>query len=399
MEVKYQVFVSSTFEDLKEERKEVCQAILESHCIPAGMELFPASNKTQWDFIKRVIDESDFYLLVVAGKYGSIGTNDEGEKVSYTEMEFDYALNQDKPIIALICDNTDNLPKSKVETTRKRNNQLDRFREKVCSGRIVKKWHNKDDLRACVLVALNEMRIDTNATGWIKADFTVDRLSFNFLEQERERHKKIVSKKDKENSNLLSKLNEKEDMIKQISNLYESEIRKLNDEIASLIGQLKKANIVVMEREDLFIKIVELNFSYNRMDSHDLIADLSSQFDLQCDVCFFLSNYCKDSLCWEVTQNARRMLLEYNDMDSGQKIAFLNDIFISYEKFTGGDAYCIGETELSELLKYLFFLVSLNQSDSDNELIKSKTTQILYVFDRLIDDIWDAELCLSENDD
>ena len=30
---KYQVFVSSTFEDLKDERKEITQAILESNCI------------------------------------------------------------------------------------------------------------------------------------------------------------------------------------------------------------------------------------------------------------------------------------------------------------------------------------------------------------------------------
>lgn len=395
MVVKYQVFVSSTFEDLKEERKEVCQAILESHCIPAGMELFPASNKSQWDFIKHVIDESDFYLLIVAGKYGSIGINDEGQKVSYTEMEFDYAVNQDKPIIALVYADTDNLPKSKVETTQKRNNQLDQFRKKVCSGRIVKKWHNKDDLRACVLVAINEMRIDTSATGWIKADFTVDKLSLNYLEKEREKHKEIVLSKDKEYSILLSKLNEKENIIKQTSILHESEIRKLNDEIARLINQLKKANIVVMERENLFIKIVELNFSYNTIEDHDLISDLSSEFDLQCDMCFFLSNYCKDSLWREVTKNARRMLLEYNDMDSGQKIDFLEDIFISYEKFTGGDAYCIDKLELSELLQYLFFLVSLNQSDSNNELIKSKTTQIMYIFDRLIDDIWDAELAYN----
>lgn len=44
------------------------------------MELFPASNKSQWDFIKRVIDESDFYLVIIAGKYGSIGINDEKKK-------------------------------------------------------------------------------------------------------------------------------------------------------------------------------------------------------------------------------------------------------------------------------------------------------------------------------
>lgn len=399
MEVKYQVFVSSTFEDLKEERKEVCQAILESHCIPAGMELFPASNKTQWDFIKRIIDESDFYLLIVAGKYGSIGINDKGEKVSYTEMEFDYALNQDKPIIALIYADTDNLPKSKVETTKKRNAQLNRFREKVRSGRIIKKWHNKDDLRASVLIALNEMRIDTSATGWIKADFTVDKLSFNFLEQERKKHEEIVSSKNKDYGILLAKLNEAKIQIKQASASHELEIQDLNEEIASLINQLKKANINVVQREPLFFKIVELNFSYNTMEGHDLIADLSSQFDLYCDVRFFLSHYCKASMWWKVTQNARSMLMKYNNMDSRQKNSFLNEIFISYKKFAGDDAYCIGEPELFELFLYLFFFVSLNQSDSDNELIKSKTTQMLYIFDRLIDEIWNAELCLSENDD
>ena len=55
MEKIYQVVVSSTFEDLQEERKEVMQALLELDCMPAGMELFPASNDDQWTLIKRVI--------------------------------------------------------------------------------------------------------------------------------------------------------------------------------------------------------------------------------------------------------------------------------------------------------------------------------------------------------
>ena len=61
----YQVFVSSTFEDLQEERKEVMQALLELDCMPAGMELFPASNDDQWTLIKRVIDACDYYLLII----------------------------------------------------------------------------------------------------------------------------------------------------------------------------------------------------------------------------------------------------------------------------------------------------------------------------------------------
>ena len=68
MEKRYQVFVSSTFEDLKIERQEVMQALLELDCIPSGMELFPAADEDQWSLIKRVIDECDYYIVIIAGK-------------------------------------------------------------------------------------------------------------------------------------------------------------------------------------------------------------------------------------------------------------------------------------------------------------------------------------------
>lgn len=38
MEKKYQVFVSSTYEDLQEERKKVMEALLQMNCFPVGME-------------------------------------------------------------------------------------------------------------------------------------------------------------------------------------------------------------------------------------------------------------------------------------------------------------------------------------------------------------------------
>lgn len=61
---RYQVFVSSTYEDLKEERQHVIQALLETKCIPLGMELFPAASVEQWGLIKRVIDECDYYMVI-----------------------------------------------------------------------------------------------------------------------------------------------------------------------------------------------------------------------------------------------------------------------------------------------------------------------------------------------
>lgn len=61
MEKKYQIFISSTFTDLIDERQAAVEAILRAGHIPAGMELFTSTNKTQWDVIKKWINESDIY--------------------------------------------------------------------------------------------------------------------------------------------------------------------------------------------------------------------------------------------------------------------------------------------------------------------------------------------------
>ena len=65
MDKRYQVFVSSTYSDLKDERSKVIQTLTEQDCIPAGMELFPAADMEQFEFIKRIIDDCDYYILIV----------------------------------------------------------------------------------------------------------------------------------------------------------------------------------------------------------------------------------------------------------------------------------------------------------------------------------------------
>lgn len=88
MNKRYQVFVSSTFADLQAERQAVTQALLSLDHFPAGMELFPASDEDAWTLIQSVIDDSDYYVIVIGGRYGSV----DQEGVSYTEREFDYAV-------------------------------------------------------------------------------------------------------------------------------------------------------------------------------------------------------------------------------------------------------------------------------------------------------------------
>lgn len=127
MDKRYQVFISSTYADLQEERQEVIQALLELDCIPAGMELFPAASEDQWTLIKQVIDDCDYYMVIVAGRYGSIGP----DGLSYTEMEYRYALNAGKPIIGFVHRNPGALASNRCESTEEGKGKLSEFRDLV----------------------------------------------------------------------------------------------------------------------------------------------------------------------------------------------------------------------------------------------------------------------------
>lgn len=166
MEKRYQVFVSSTYVDLKEERQQVLQALMEMDCIPAGMELFPAADEEQWEFIKRIIDDCDYYLLIIGGKYGSLSK----EGISYTEMEYDYAVEQGIRIVALLHDDPDNLPGTKIEIDPDARRNLTQFKEKLSNGRLVKFWNRADQLAGLVALSLSKTIKMYPAIGWVRAD-------------------------------------------------------------------------------------------------------------------------------------------------------------------------------------------------------------------------------------
>lgn len=69
---KYQIFISSTYTDLIDERRLIIDALLKMDFIPAGMEMFVASNTEQFKVITKVIDLCDYYLLIIGKRYGTI---------------------------------------------------------------------------------------------------------------------------------------------------------------------------------------------------------------------------------------------------------------------------------------------------------------------------------------
>ncbi len=166
MDKRYQIFISSTFEDLKDERQSVLKAILELNHMPAGMELFPASDEEAWSLIKDVIDASDYYVLIIGGRYGSL----DEQGIGFTENEYDYAVSTDKPVVAFLHKNPNNLPREKTETDVDAWNRLVEFRAKVEKKHTCIYWKNAEELKSKVIVSLTSIFKRKPRAGWVKAD-------------------------------------------------------------------------------------------------------------------------------------------------------------------------------------------------------------------------------------
>ncbi|HHX8351863.1 DUF4062 domain-containing protein [Vibrio diabolicus] len=165
MEKKFQIFVSSTYEDLKDERDQVIKAILEMGHIPVGMEMFSAADEEQWKIIQRQIDESDYYVVIAAHKYGSIAA----DGVSYTEKEYDYAVKKSVPALGFVLADGANWPANQMESSTEKREALEQFKSKIKS-RIVNFWTTKDDLHAKVSISLMKSMQTTPRIGWVRAN-------------------------------------------------------------------------------------------------------------------------------------------------------------------------------------------------------------------------------------
>lgn len=195
MDKKYQIFVSSTFVDLKEERQAVLTAVQEADDIPSGMEMFPATDEEQFNFIKKVIDNCDYYVVIIAGKYGSLA--DDG--VSYTEKEYDYAVSKKIPVLAFVR-KEDAITERETDATKIQ--KLAHFKEKVQTGRIVRQWNTKQDLVYSVVISLNKEKSEHPAIGWVRANQVMSNENLVELSQLRKEVTDLREYKRKQESRL-----------------------------------------------------------------------------------------------------------------------------------------------------------------------------------------------------
>lgn len=167
MKRKLQIFVSSTYKDLIPERQAAVQAVLKAGHIPAGMELFTAGDESQWQTIKRWIEDSDAFMLILGSRYGSI---EPTSGLSYVECEYEYAISKEKPFFAVVIEQAEierRIKPGGQEIVEEFNPQLMKaFRDRVLT-RTSSFFSDCKDIKLAVHEAIGNIATRKDVRGWV----------------------------------------------------------------------------------------------------------------------------------------------------------------------------------------------------------------------------------------
>lgn len=143
---------------------------------PVQMESFPAADDGQFSFIKTLIDQCDYYVLVIGGRYGTVSA----DGLSYTHKEYRYAEEKGIPVLVIIHDDRGKIPVNKSEKSEDGRKKLDAFITEVTEDRIRTTWSNSDQLKLRVREALENAKATKPRVGWVRGDTVA---SFKVLEE------------------------------------------------------------------------------------------------------------------------------------------------------------------------------------------------------------------------
>jgi hypothetical protein len=307
---KLQVFVSSTYTDLRQERQAAVEAILSAGHIPAGMELFAAGDQSQMEVIKGWIDDSDVFLLILGGRYGSI---EPTSNKSYVELEYEYAQEKGKAFFAVVID--ENYLEDKVklhgsEMLEKENPQhLKKFCAKVLT-KLVRFFRDPRDIELSVHKTLSDFSKREELIGWIPGDQAVNS---GVVAEE-------IARLGKENAMLRERLSRMED--------------------ATFCGLTFEDMYQMLRNELIDLSIVERDFGKGRVD--ELESDVAVFKDSKPSLLHLLW-LCRDALASEYSLSEREELfdrlrgfglVEITGRSKGQPSVFsgvmLTPAFVSY---------------------------------------------------------------------
>ncbi|PNE04304.1 hypothetical protein A15D_00083 [Alcanivorax sp. MD8A] len=192
---RYQVFISATYPDMQGARQALMLPMIEHGMIPTGLDSAAADGNTLLPVIQKLIETSDYFILVVGGRYGHLSPMG----LSEIHREYIFAATKRKPIVAFIHDNPDMLEADQREATRDGQVRRDDFvrllEEKVPSFR----WTTEANLAELAHKVIPNLMREHRTPGWVRADQTglgggaeAESLKARISELEKEREESLA---------------------------------------------------------------------------------------------------------------------------------------------------------------------------------------------------------------
>lgn len=165
LEKRYQVFISATYPDGQQARQALMLPMLEHGMVPTGLENAASQGDTLSFLEQRLIEQSDYVVLILAGRYGSLSPMG----LSQIHREYVFATTKRKPVLAFIHDNPTLLPEADRETSREGQVRRDDFARLLESKVTCYRWNSLDALKEMAGRGLPQIMRQHPAIGWVRA--------------------------------------------------------------------------------------------------------------------------------------------------------------------------------------------------------------------------------------
>ena len=173
--MKYHIFIGSTLDDLKNERRDIPRIIMELGHIPVTAEPLDSSVRNYNKLLEKTIEECDYFVAVVAYKYAP-----KGSKSSPLDTECKIAQKKNIPVLALIIDEKARWKAAKKEKEAGLVTKLNDFKKRLSAGPC-DTWLNPSELNLKIQSLLVQQINIEPQTGWVKAEQAVTPMVANEL--------------------------------------------------------------------------------------------------------------------------------------------------------------------------------------------------------------------------
>ncbi|MCL2600440.1 MAG: DUF4062 domain-containing protein [Treponema sp.] len=166
--MKYHIFIGSTLDDLKSERKELPRIVMELGHTPVMADYLDGDARNAPKLHQKTIEECDYFIALVAHRYA-----DADGDVSPLLNECSIAAKKGIPILALIIDDKARWKPAKKESDEALVRKLDDFKARLRGGPW-ETWINTPDLcQKAQTLLVQELSLHARP-GWVRADKIID---------------------------------------------------------------------------------------------------------------------------------------------------------------------------------------------------------------------------------